>query len=125
MVAGLDGVRRSRRAAGDAYNFNWLLRIPEEMQRPFEVSHASMAALSLRMSQPLHERAVDLRRVFSGIVAGNVKDYGVRAIEEHGPFEISGDASIMGPLDRLLGAFVEQRRMKLAGDYRPCYRLVS
>lgn len=125
MVAGLDAVRRSRRAAGDAYNFNWLLRIPEDMQRPFEVNHASMASLSLRMTQAVHERAVGLRRVFSGIVAGNVKDYGVRAIEEHGPFEIRGDASIMGPLDVLLGAFVEQRRMKLAGEYRPCYRLVS
>ena len=125
MVAGLDAVRRSRRTAGDAYNFNWLLRIPADMQRPFEVTHASMASLALSMTQAVHERAVGLRRVFSGIVAGNVKDYGVRAIEEHGPFEIRGDASIMGPLDALLGAFVEQRRMKLTGDYRPCYRLVS
>ena len=125
MVAGLDAVRRSRRTAGDAYNFNWLLRIPADMQRPFEVTHASMASLALSMTQAVHERAVGLRRVFSGIVAGNVKDYGVRAIEEHGPFEIRGDASIMGPLDALLGAFVEQRRMKLTGEYRPCYRLVS
>jgi hypothetical protein len=28
-------------------------------------------------------------------------------------------------LDGLLSAFVAQNRMKLAGDYRPCYRLVA
>ena len=28
-------------------------------------------------------------------------------------------------LDALLRAFVEQRRMKIAGDYRPCYRVVG
>jgi len=32
----------------------------------------------------------------------------------------------MDPLDRLLRAFVAQRRMKLAGsEYTPCYRLVA
>jgi len=30
----------------------------------------------------------------------------------------------MQPLDALLAAFVAQRRMKLYGDYQPCYRLV-
>jgi predicted Rossmann-fold nucleotide-binding protein len=125
MVAGLDAVRRYRRAAGDAYNFNWLLTVPEGMQQPFEVTHASMAGLEVRREQPVHVRAENLRRIFSGIVAGNVKDYGVRAIERHGPFEIRGDASIMRPLDELLAAFVQQRRMKLVGDYRPCYRLTG
>ena len=28
-------------------------------------------------------------------------------------------------LDELLAAFVAQKRMKLAGEYRPCYRLVA
>ena len=28
-------------------------------------------------------------------------------------------------LDALLRAFVEQRRMKIAGDYKPCYRVVT
>ena len=28
-------------------------------------------------------------------------------------------------LDALLRAFVEQRRMKIAGEYRPCYRVVT
>ena len=62
---------------------------------------------------------------FSGIVAGNVKDKGIRRIEQYGRYEIHGDASIMQPLDKLLQAFVEQHRMKLPGSepYKPCYRL--
>jgi hypothetical protein len=70
--------------------------------------------------------AANLRRVFSGIVAGNVKDYGIRAVEKHGSFDISGDAAVMGPVDELLSSFVAQNRMKLAGrKYNPCYRIVS
>jgi hypothetical protein len=83
-----------------------------------------MRELRLHRDQPAHELAADLRRAFSGIVTGNVKDSGLRAIEQHGPYELRGDASIMRPLDRLLRAFVEQRRMKLPGaEYRPCYRI--
>jgi hypothetical protein len=29
----------------------------------------------------------------------------------------------MRALDALLRAFVEQRRMKMSGDYKPCYRV--
>ena len=46
-------------------------------------------------------------------------------IEEHGPFEIHGDPELMRPLDALLASFVQQRRMKIAGDYQPCYRVVT
>ena len=67
-----------------------------------------------------------MRRAFSGIVAGNVKEYGIDAIVRHGPFELSGDKAIMDPLDALLRSFVAQHRMKLAGgEYTPCYRLVA
>lgn len=123
LQRGFDGVRRSRRRAGDAYNFNWLLRIPPAFQQPFEVTHASMAGLALSMDQPVHERAANLRRAFSGIVAGNVKEQGIRLIEERGPFEIHADPQIARPLDGLLRAFVAQRRMKLVGEYRPSYRI--
>jgi hypothetical protein len=58
-------------------------------------------------------------------VAGNVKESGVRLIEQRGPFEIHGDPQLVGALDELLGSFVRQRRMKISGEYRPCYRLVS
>ena len=85
-----------------------------------------MRALNLRRDRPAHELAADLRRAFSGIVAGNVKQRGVEAIARHGPYELTGDAGVMGPLDRLLGAFVQQQRMKLPGSrYRPCYRLAG
>jgi hypothetical protein len=32
---------------------------------------------------------------------------------------------MMQALDALLRAFVEQRRMKIAGDYKPCYQVVT
>jgi hypothetical protein len=85
-----------------------------------------MRALRLSHDQPVHERAANLRRAFSGIVAGNIKEYGINAIEKHGPFELVGERSIMEPLDHLLRSFVAQGRMKLVGaEYTPCYRLVA
>jgi pyrimidine/purine-5'-nucleotide nucleosidase len=125
MVQGLDAVRHSRRARSDAYNFNWLLRIPPEFQHPFEATHEAMAKLELRRDLPPHVLAANLRRAFSGIVSGNVKESGIRAIEEFGPFELHGDRDMVELLDQLLASFVAQRRMKLAGEYRPCYRLNS
>ena len=115
----------SARAKSDSYNFNWLLKIPPEFQQPFEATHEAMARCELHRDQPAHVLAANLRRAFSGIVAGNVKENGMRAIEERGPFELHGDRSMMKLLDELLTAFVAQKRMKLAGEYRPCYRLVA
>jgi hypothetical protein len=54
-----------------------------------------MANLKLRRALPPHELAANLRRAFSGIVAGNVKDKGIRLIEEHGPYQIHGDSAVM------------------------------
>ncbi len=125
MVGGMDTVRRHRKLTGDSYNFNWTLKIPRDFQLPFEVSHESVAGLALHLDQPAHVRAANLRRVFSAIVAGNVKEHGIRQIEARGPFEIHGDPRLMQPLDALLGSFVAQRRMKISGQYRPVYRVVS
>ena len=126
MVRGLEEVREFRREHNDSYSFNWLLRVPYELQQPFEVTHASMRALALQRDQPAHRLAANLRRAFSGIVTGNVKENGVAAIERLGPYELAGDADIMRMLDELLTAFVAQQRMKLPGSaYRPCYRLVA
>jgi predicted Rossmann-fold nucleotide-binding protein len=126
MVQGLAAVRDYRRRESDSYGFNWLLKIPLEFQLPFEVTHESMRGLRLSRDQPVHERAANLRRAFSGIVAGNIKEKGVSAIEQYGPFELTGEPGIMGPLDSLLRSFVAQRRMKLTGaEYTPCYRLVA
>jgi predicted Rossmann-fold nucleotide-binding protein len=125
MVKALEHVREFRRSHSDAYNFNWLLRIPPEFQRPFEPTHEAMAQLELSRDLPPHVLAANLRRAFSGIVAGNVKENGVRAIEQRGPFELKGDRELMKMLDDLLTAFIAQKRMKLVGEYRPCYRLVA
>jgi pyrimidine/purine-5'-nucleotide nucleosidase len=124
MLRGMDAVREFRRRQSDAYNYNWLLHVPPELQRPFEPSHERMAALQLRRDTPPHVLAAELRRAFSGIVSGNVKEPGIRLIEEHGPFELHGDPELTEPLDALLQAFVRQRRMKITGEYRPCYRVV-
>jgi hypothetical protein len=126
MAQGLSEVRDYRRRASDSYGFNWLLNIPLDFQQPFEVTHENMRGLKLTRDQPLHRRAADLRRAFSGIVAGNIKEYGISAIERHGPFELAGEPSIMEPLDELLRSFVAQGRMKFTGtEYKPCYRLVA
>ncbi|HAI59737.1 MAG TPA: LOG family protein [Xanthomonadaceae bacterium] len=125
MKDGMRKVREHRIANRDAFFFNWSLKIPFAFQQPFEPDHAAMAALDLHFGRPVHALAADLRRAFSGIVAGNVKEPGMRRIEQHGPFEIHGDKAIMESLDDLLRAFVEQRRMKMSGEYRPCYRVVA
>jgi len=85
-----------------------------------------MRNLKLHKNQDSHLLAANLRRAFSGVVAGNVKDQGIRAIEKYGHFEIQGDAIIMEPMDALLAAFVDQHRMKLPGKkYIPCYRIIK
>lgn len=126
MLSGIKAVREFRKKKGDAYYFNWLLKIDAEFQRPFIPSHENMRNLVLKKDQPVHLLAANLRRAFSGVVAGNVKETGIRAIEKHGHFEIHGDASIMEPMDALLSSFVEQHRMKLPGKkYIPCYRVMK
>jgi hypothetical protein len=125
VLRGVEAVRDYRRTKSDAYNYNWLLKIPPDFQRPFEPTHQAMAKLDLHRNLPPNVLAANLRRAFSGIVAGNVKEQGIKAIEERGPFELHGEKELMRLMDELLSAFVAQKRMKLAGEYRPCYRLVA
>jgi hypothetical protein len=111
-----------RRSVGDSYNFNWTLHIPEDFQQPFIPTHESMASLNLSLEQPISSLAANLRKCFSGIVAGNVKSEGIEQIKKHGRFELNGDAVLMSKMDTLLKSFVEQGRMKLNGaPYEPCY----
>ena len=125
MAKGLRAVKAHRISTGDAFNFNWTLAIPHGFQLPFPVSHETVAALDLSFDQPVHDRAVALRRMFSAIVAGNIKEGGVRQIAEKGPFKIHADPKLMQPLDALLEQFAIDRRMKLSGEYKPVYQLVS
>jgi len=126
MQAGIQQVRQFRKEKGDAYYFNWQLKIDHVFQQPFIPTHENMRNLALHKDQENHQLAANLRRVFSGIVAGNVKDEGIRAIEQYGHFEIRGDEDIMALMDSLLASFVEQHRMKLPGKkYVPCYKIIK
>jgi pyrimidine/purine-5'-nucleotide nucleosidase len=126
MQTGIKTVREFRKAKSDAYYFNWLLKIDHEFQKPFLPTHENMRNLHLHKKQERHLLAANLRRAFSGVVAGNVKDQGIRAIEKHGRFEIHGDDNIMNPMDALLSSFVAQHRMKLPGKkYNPCYQIIK
>lgn len=126
MAKGMIEVRDYRISCKDAFYFNWLLEIDEAFQIPFEPSHENMLELRVRRDQAVHERAADLRRTFSGIVAGNVKPEGLRAIREKGLFRIRGESEFMKALDALLASFVAQNRMRLPGAvYTPCYEIVT
>ena len=126
VLSGIQRVREFRKATDDAYYFNWLLKIDPQFQEPFIPTHENVRNLELHKNQEPYLLASNLRRVFSGIVAGNVKNEGIRAIEKYGHFEIRGDASIMDPMDSLLASFVAQQRMKLPGaKYIPPYRIIK
>jgi len=119
-------VGEARIAAKESFSFNWGLSIEEDLQYPFHPTHESMAALTLYRDQPQHCLIAELRRAFSGISAGNVKDFGVRAIRERGPFRLVGDEDIVAGLGTLLHAFVAQGRMRLdARSYTPCFEVAA
>ncbi|TMX38810.1 nucleotide 5'-monophosphate nucleosidase PpnN [Vibrio sp. Hep-1b-8] len=125
MKQSMAEVRQHRKDTGDAYSFNWSLKIEPEFQLPFDPTHDNMSSLDLHLNQRPENLAAALRQAFSGIVAGNVKAEGIREIERHGPFILDGDATLMKKMDKLLRDFVEQDRMKLPGGtaYEPCYQI--
>lgn len=126
MKQGLEEVLTYRKQIGDSYHFNWSLVIEDNFQRPFIPTHENMAKLTISSDVEISTLAANLRCAFSGIVAGNVKSEGLKAIREHGPFVISGELRLMELMDKLLASFVEQQRMKLPGtEYIPCYRVAK
>ena len=126
MKNGMEAVKDFRRYNSDAFYYNWILEIDNEFQQPFIPNHENMSQLEIHSDMETHHLAANLRRAFSGIVAGNVKEEGIQAIEEKGLFEIRGEKKIMQPLDELLESFVQQGRMKLPGSkYTPCYKVVT
>jgi pyrimidine/purine-5'-nucleotide nucleosidase len=124
--AHVDMQRKHRLSLGASYGFNWELYIPSDLQAPFIPSHENMAGLRLDSTVPAQQLASNLRKAFSGIVAGNVKAQGVAQIKTHGPFQITGEPQIMQRMESLLASFVEQKRMKIDySNYTPCWEIVS
>ena len=121
---GIDKVIRHRRRVQESYAFNWNLHVPEDMQHPFIPTHENMANLQLHTNLPRHQLAAQLRCAFSGIVAGNVKAFGIQQVAEKGPYQLSGDPGLIAALENLLRGFISQGRMKLkTEDYKPCFEL--
>ena len=120
---GIERVHRFRRHCKESYAYNWLLDIPWEMQQPFDPTHDNMRNLKLHRNQPPHILAAELRRAFSGIVAGNVKASGLERVKALGPYQLAGDKELIQSLNQLLESFVKQGRMKIKGEYTPCYQL--
>jgi len=126
MKQGMEEVKTYRKEKGDAYQYQWSLKIEPEFQLPFDPSHEVMANLNLYFQNNKAELAANLRKAFSGIVAGNVKGETIKRIKEHGKFHIKGDPKLMSMMDKLLSAFVVQQRMKLPGSaYEPCYKIIK
>lgn len=125
MAHAMKEVKHQRQAIADSYSFNWSLKIDDAFILPFEPTHENMANLDLHFNQPKEQLAANLRRVFSGIVAGNIKPDTQDMIEQRGPFQLKGDCQLMEKIDRLLQRFIQQHRMKLpTGEaYTPCYQI--
>ncbi|MBN7796557.1 nucleotide 5'-monophosphate nucleosidase PpnN [Parahaliea mediterranea] len=123
----VERVHNGRRKSGQAYYFNWALQIDPSLQEPFLPTHQNMAGLNLSPDLPRDALASQLRRAFSGLVAGNVKAFGIEQVRQHGPYRLQGDRRLMQSMDGLLRMMVRENRMKLgecAGSYQPCYELV-
>lgn len=119
-------IHNQRRLNGDAYSFNWSLQIEPEFQIPFVPTHDNMANLNLHREQSPAELAANLRKVFSGIVAGNIKADTIAQIAQKGKFKLTGDATLINMVEQLLEQFISQGRMKLPGEaYEPCYEIVK
>ncbi|GGI94437.1 LOG family protein [Shewanella hanedai] len=124
MSHGMDIVKDHRKTSGDSFQYNWSLKIEPDFQLPFDPTHEMMGNLNLHFQADKAELAANLRRAFSGIVAGNVKMETIKNVVEYGPFELNGDKTMMTLMDKLLKAFVKQQRMKLPGSkYVPCYKI--
>lgn len=116
-------VYENRLMNNTAFYFNWAMEYPEALQDVFDPSHANMSALRITPDMSVFERAVNLRSLMSGIVAGNVKQPWVGIIEDKGPYEIHVDALYVKAVDHMLKSFVQAGRMKITGEYKPCYTI--
>ncbi|MCV5928625.1 DUF3412 domain-containing protein, partial [Escherichia coli] len=66
MKRSMEDVRLHRKEKGDAYSFNWSLKIEPDFQLPFDPTHTSMEGLNLNLDQEPQVLAANLRKAFSG-----------------------------------------------------------
>ncbi|UDW84297.1 nucleotide 5'-monophosphate nucleosidase PpnN [Pasteurella canis] len=127
MSQAMHDVKMKRYENCDAYGFNWSLKIPTDFQQPFIPTHENMANLDLHRNQSTMNLIANLRRAFSGIVAGNIKPETQDQIEALGRFKLHGDPELLEKIDQVLQDFIVQHRMKLPDGtlYEPCYELVK
>ena len=124
IQAGINAVKEYREAKNDAYYFNWTLNIDPVLQTPFYPTHENMLELDLHFDQEKFRLAANIRNALSGIVAGNVKEDGIKAVESFGPFKIKGEHNILKPFTSLLESFANMHRMKISDSgYEPCYKI--
>lgn len=123
--SGVASVIEQRQESQEAYHYNWQLHIDEDFQQPFIPTHENMANLTLTKDLPTEALASNLRKAMSGIVAGNVKTFGVEQISKYGPYQLNAQPQLIEKLDVLLKSFVAQDRMKLPSNtpYKPCYQV--
>ena len=125
VSAGVEEVRRHRSKTQDAYSFNWDLTVEKHLQVPFVPTHNNMSGLELSRQLPAGKLASEIRRCFSGIVAGNVKAFGIEQVRKFGPYSLHGDKVIVDELQKLLDSFVQQGRMKIdKSDFKRCWELI-
>lgn len=126
MKKGIEEVKEYRKTIDEDFGYNWSLEIEEEFQKPFPPIHDEIEKLPIHRSLPKHTLAANLRRLFSIIVAGNVKPYGIEAVSKHGKFRINCEPEIVEKLEILLEAFIAEDRMKLPTGkaYDPCYEII-
>jgi len=117
-------VYNHRLETGEAFHFNWSMTYPEALQEVFEPSHDNMASLKITPDMSLFDRAVNLRSLMSGIVAGNVKRPWVDYIVEKGPYQLSIDPAYSDAIESLLKDFIKSGRMKIKGEYIPSYKII-
>lgn len=125
MKKAMEDVRTQRRQTNDSYGFNWSLKIEPRFQHPFVPTHENMANLALHFEQSKMDLTANLRQVFSGIVAGNIKPQAQDDIVRLGKFKLKGDRTLMEKVDKVLQDFIQQHRMKLPTGkaYEPCYEI--
>ena len=121
---GVEKVREYRELKNDAFYFNWSLNIDFKFQKPFHPTHENMRSLELHNDQDPYLLAANIRNALSGIVSGNVKDEGIRAVDLYGPLQLYGTKEVIDPFRILLTSFEKKQRMKISGGkYVPCYEL--